>query len=154
MMKRSAGILPYRFKDGVLSVYLEHPGGPYWEGKDLWSICKGEYTYEKAIDAAVREFEEETGFKVEKDNLFFVGSLKQQATNKLVTVFGIQCDLDPSKMKSNTFKLEWPPMSGNICEFPEMDEGRWFQLEEAKEKIFKGQIKILEKMESIINSAK
>lgn len=154
MMKRSAGVLPYKFEDGIVKVYLEHPGGPYWENKDLWSICKGEYTNEKAIDAAVREFEEETGFSVDRDSLFFIGSLKQQATNKLVTAFGIQCDLDPSKMKSNTFKLEWPPMSGKICEFPEMDEGRWFSLVEAKSKIFKGQTKLLEKFEKIINSEK
>lgn len=154
MMKRSAGILPYKIEDGVVKVYLEHPGGPYWEKKDLWSICKGEYTNEKAIDAAIREFEEETGFRVLKDDLFFICSLKQHATNKLVIVFGVECDLDSTKMKSNTFKLEWPPMSGNICEFPEMDEGKWFSLEEAKDKIFKGQFKLLEKLENIINSEK
>lgn len=154
MMKRSAGILPYKIEDGIIKVYLEHPGGPYWEQKDLWSICKGEFIGEKAVDAAVREFEEETGFEVDRDKLFFIRSIKQHATNKLVIAFGIKCDLDPTKMKSNTFKLEWPPMSGNICEFPEMDEGRWFPLEEAKKKILKGQYKLLEKLEIIINSEK
>ena len=151
-MKRSAGILPYKFHDGKIMVYLEHPGGPYWEGIDLWSICKGEYNSEKAIDAAVREFNEETGFTVDKKDLFFIGSEKQNSCNKLVTVFGIEKDVDPSKMVSNTFKKEWPPNSGHIEEFPEMDEGRWFFIQEAKEKIFKGQIKLLDKLENIINN--
>lgn len=151
-MKRSAGILPYKKLNGDLMVYLEHPGGPYWVNKDLWSICKGEYCCEKALDAAVREFSEETGFEIDKDKLFFIRSVKQKATNKLVIAFGIEQDIDPSKMKSNMFKLEWPPESGIIQEFPEMDEGRWFKIEEAKTKILKGQIKILDKLEMIINS--
>ncbi len=145
-MKRSAGILPYKFEDGYLMVYLEHPGGPFWEGKDSWSICKGEYTTEKAIDAALREFNEETSFTVCKKDLFFIGSKKMESSNKLVTVFGVETDFDASKMKSNTFKKEWPPMSGIIQEFPEMDEGRWFKVDEAMSKIFKGQEKILQKL--------
>lgn len=151
-MKRSAGILPYKIEDGKIMVYLEHPGGPYWESIDSWSICKGEYRNEKAIDAAIREFNEETGFDIDKKDLFFIGAEKQKACNKLVVVFGIEKDIDPKKMTSNTFKKEWPPKSGKIEEFPEMDEGRWFNIEEAKDKIFKGQIKILDKLENIINS--
>ena len=145
-MKRSAGILPYKIENGILKVYLEHPGGPYFENKDKWGICKGEYESEKAIDAAVREFKEETSFDINKDELIFIGSSKQ-ANNKLAVIFGINIDLDCSKMKSNTFKLEWPPNSGKINEYPEMDKGGWFTISEAKTKIFKGQLKILEKLE-------
>lgn len=150
-MKRSAGILPYRLKDGIIEVYLEHPGGPYWEGKDLWSICKGEYKEEKAIDAAIREFNEETSFTIDKDELFFIGSIKLDSTNKLVTVFGTNKNFDASKMKSNTFMLEWPKGSGTFHEFPEMDEGKWFKVDDAYKVIFKGQEKILDKLIDIIS---
>ena len=110
-MKRSAGILPFKIVDNKLFVYLEHPGGPYWQDKDLWSICKGEYSNEKAIDAAIREFKEETNFEINKKDLFFIGSEKQESTNKLVTIFGVETDFDVKKMSSNTFKLELPPLS-------------------------------------------
>lgn len=153
-MKRSAGILPYRINDGKIEVYLEHPGGPYWEHKDSWSICKGEYSNEKAMEAAIREFEEETSFKIREEELFFIGSIKLNATNKLVTIFGVNKDIDESKMKSNTFTLEWPKGSGKIKEFPEMDEGRWFIVSDARKKIFKGQEKILDKLVDIIMDTK
>ena len=149
-MKISAGVLPYKIDNNQLMVYLERPGGPYMQNKDLWSICKGEYQDEPAIDAAYREFMEESGLKIDKDKLVFLTSVKMESTNKLVSVFIINCDLDPTKMKSNTFKKEWPAGSGKICEFPEMAEGKWFLIADAKNKIFKGQIKILEKLEEYI----
>ncbi len=152
-MKRSAGILPYKIVNGKVYVYLEHPGGPYWENKDLWSICKGEYREEKAIDAAIREFAEETGFNLNRTELFFIGSVKLPSTKKLVTIFGVNKDLDVTKMKSNNFTLEWPPGSGNIRQFPEMDKAGWFEIGEAKKKIFKGQEKILDKLICIIDNA-
>lgn len=145
-MKRSAGVLPYKIIDGDIMFYLERPGGPFWKGKDKWSICKGEYSAEKAIEAAIREFFEETGVKLKQEELFYIGSEKQFASNKLITVFGTNRDIDPSKMVSNTFKKEWPPNSGNIQEFPEMEEGKWFTYSEAMEKIFSGQKKILNKL--------
>ncbi len=151
-MKRSAGILPYKIENNELKVYLEHPGGPFWEGKDKWSICKGEYSDEKAIDAALREFNEESGFQVEARDLEFLGSQKLNSVNKLISIFIIKADLDVTKMKSNTFKLEYPLGSGIINEYPEMDEGRWFNIAEAKEKVFKGQEKILEKLEERYNN--
>lgn len=151
-MKRSAGILPYKIENNELKVYLEHPGGPFWEGKDKWSICKGEYSDEKAIDAALREFNEESGFQVEARDLEFLGSQKLNSVNKLISIFIIKTDLDVTKMKSNTFKLEYPFGSGIINEYPEMDEGRWFTIAEAKEKVFKGQEKILEKLEERYNN--
>lgn len=150
MMKRSAGILPYKIEDDNLYVYLEHPGGPYWVEKDLWSICKGEFKNEKAIEAAIREFNEETGTLINREKLFFIGSKKQQATNKLVIVFGVEQDIDPTKMKSNKFKLEWPPESGIINEFPEMDKAAWFRIEEAYDKIFSGQQVFLKKLTSLL----
>lgn len=153
MMKRSAGILPYKIVDKKIMVYLEHPGGPYWQDKDEWSICKGEYKRdEKAVDAAVREFKEETGFSLDKKDLFFIKSVKQQATNKLVIIFGVETDIDPEKMTSNTFIKEWPPFSGQMQEFLEMDQAKWFSIEEARKKIFKGQKSILTKLEEIIYS--
>lgn len=145
-MKRSAGVLPYKIENGDFLVYLGRPGGPFWEGKDMWSICKGEYTKERALDAALREFSEETGFDVLPDEVFFIGSEKQHATNKLITIFGVKKDFDPMIMKSNTFKKEWPIGSGNIQEFPEMAEGRWFTYDEAMPRIFKGQRRILDKL--------
>lgn len=149
MMKHSAGILPYKYTSGTLQVYLEHPGGPYWQNKDLWSICKGEYKQEKALDAALREFKEETGFNISSKDFIFLGSKKQSSTNKLVTIFAVNIDLDPTKMISNTFTIEWPPFSNNIQKFPEMDKAAWFPIEEAKEKIFPGQKYFLEKLHEI-----
>lgn len=150
MMKRSAGILPYKIEDNNLYVYLEHPGGPYWAEKDLWSICKGEFKNEKAIEAAIREFNEEAGTLINREKLFFIGSKKQQATNKLVIVFGVEQDIDHTKMNSNKFKLEWPPESGIINEFPEMDKAAWFRIEEAYDKIFPGQQVFLKKLTSLL----
>lgn len=145
-MKRSAGILPYKFEAGILYVYLEHPGGPYWENVDSWSICKGEYKAEKAIDAAIREFHEEAGVKIPKEKMFFIGSKKQMSTNKLVVVFAAEYDIDPEAMNSNKFSIEWPPNSGEIKEFPEMDRAAWFTIDEAINKVFNGQQIFLNKL--------
>jgi len=150
-MKRSAGILPYKIVDNDIYVYLERPGGPYFKGKDKWGICKGEYTNERAIDAAIREFKEESGNLVKEEDLFFIGSTKV-SKEKVINIFGINKDFDPSKMTSNTFKKEFPPNSGKIREYPEMEEARWFKIEEAKKKIFKYQDKILDKLVSIIDN--
>lgn len=149
-MKRSAGILPYKIEDGHLKVFLEHPGGPFWKGIDKWSICKGEYLNEPAILAAIREFKEESGYEINSKDLRFLGSIKQKS-GKLVTLFIVNKDLDCLKVKSNTFKREWPIGSGNICEFPEMDEARWFEIEIAKEKILSGQKNFLNKLEDYVN---
>jgi predicted NUDIX family NTP pyrophosphohydrolase len=148
-MKRSAGILPYKYENNKLYVYLEHPGGPFYENIDTWSICKGEYVKEKAIDAAIREFKEESGFSIDKKNLSFLSSRKVNS-QKIVTVFITKTDIDPSKMTSNTFTKEYPKGSGKICEFPEMDEGKWFSIDEAYKKIFKSQIPFLYKLEGLL----
>lgn len=150
MMKHSSGILVYRNNNEKIEVLLCHMGGPFWQGIDegAWSIPKGEYkTSEKAIDTAVREFKEETGFEITKQQLKFLGS-KRQASNKLVTIFYTNHDYDASKATSNIFTKEWPKGSGVIKEFPEMDKAKWMNLEEAKKKILKGQIYFLEKLET------
>ena len=105
MMKRSAGILVYRIQNKQIEVLLCHMGGPYWQGIDQggWSIPKGEMTSEKAITTAIREFQEETSFQIEKEKLTFLGS-KKQSNNKLVIIFTAMGDYDASKAFSNTFQ--------------------------------------------------
>lgn len=138
-IKRSAGILPYKYIDSELYVYLEHPGGPFWEGIDKWSVVKGEYSNEKAIKAARREFLEESGFDI-KEDLEYLGSFKLK--NKLAIIFCIEKDLDVSKMKSNTFIRD-------SKEYLEMDEAGWFKIDEAYDKIFNRQKKFLDRLKLI-----
>lgn len=145
MMKRSAGILPYKYIDNSLYVYLEHPGGPFWEGVDKWSVVKGEYTNEKVIDAARREFLEESGFDI-KEELEYLGTFKLK--NKLLVMFMVEKDLDVTKMNSGFFKREF---NGTICEYPEMDEARWFKIEDAYQCIFDRQISILNRINILKN---
>jgi len=138
--KRSAGLLPYRWRQGRLEVFLVHPGGPFWANKDqgAWSIPKGEYGPEEdPLEAARREFQEETGFPA-------VGKLvpltpQRQPSGKIIAAWAIEMDLDPAALRSNTFQLTWPPHSGQIQEFPEVDRGAWFDLPTAREKIQPGQ---------------
>lgn len=152
-MKRSAGVLAYRIKNNQTEVFLEHMGGPYWQKKEegAWSIPKGEYLEERAIEAALREFEEETSFALEEKDLDFLASIKQD-NGKLVTVFATCHDFDENAIKSNMFEMEWPPRSGKMASFPEMDKAAWFGIEEAKKKILKGQIRFLEKLEECLKN--
>jgi predicted NUDIX family NTP pyrophosphohydrolase len=141
----SAGILVYRLREGEPQVFLVHPGGPFWQKKDegAWTIPKGEYAPgDDAKSAALREFEEETGQQLG-------GELTELITCKLpsgkvLTVWTIECDVDEAAVRSNTFEMEWPPKSGRLQEFPEVDRGGWFSLEEARQKITKGQLPVLE----------
>lgn len=144
MMKRSAGIIPYKIIDNKLYVYLERPGGPFCKNKNKWSVVKGEYTTEKAIEAARREFLEESGFDIQ-DNLEYLGTFKLK--NKLLVMFTVNKDLDVSKMKSNTFKREY---NGEVMEFNEMDEARWFIIDEAYSYIFDRQVHILDKLKEFV----
>jgi predicted NUDIX family NTP pyrophosphohydrolase len=140
MPKQSAGILLYRRAERGLEVFLVHPGGPFWAKKDLgaWAIPKGEYGEgEDALAAARREFEEETGFAVEGD--FVELGTVRQAGGKVVSVWAIEGDCDPAKMTSNTFEMEWPPRSGRMQEFPEVDRGAWLALPEARDRILASQ---------------
>jgi len=145
----SAGILLYRFQNQQLQVMLVHPGGPFWAKKDLgaWSIPKGLIEENESIlDAAKREFREETGFAV--DGRFIeLGSLKQPS-KKIVHAWALEKDLDTTKVVSNSFEMEWPRNSGMVQEFPEIDAAAWFSIEEARHRIFKGQVRFLDILEN------
>jgi len=148
MPKESAGLLLYRFKDGDLEVFLVHPGGPFWSRKDdgSWSIPKGEYDpSESPLDAAKREFREETGMSIDGD-FAALGSVKQPS-GKIVHAWAVEADCDPRSIKSNTFTMEWPRGSGKYQEFPEIDRADWFSVGKAAVKILKGQIKLLDRFQ-------
>lgn len=134
--KKSAGILLYKRVDKQLFVLLVHPGGPFWKNKDAghWSIPKGEFGGEEnAFDAAIREFEEETGTRL--DGYFIELSPVKLKSGKVVYAWALEKDLDAAAVVSNTFEIEWPPKSGTLKSFPEIDKAQWFTVEEALEKI-------------------
>jgi predicted NUDIX family NTP pyrophosphohydrolase len=148
--KQSAGLLLYRRPAGRLQVLLVHPGGPFWQKKDLgaWSIPKGEFaTGEDALAAATREFHEETGLEVTSP-VTPLTPVKQPG-GKIVHAWAVEGDFDPRALKSNTFSLEWPPRAGRPQEFPEVDRAAWFDLEEAKRRINRGQSALLEELEQL-----
>jgi len=150
MAKLSAGLLMYRRREGGLEVFLVHPGGPFWAKKDLgaWSIPKGEYAEgQDPLSAARREFEEETGF-VAVGELLELGAVKQ-AGGKMVSAWAFEGDCDPADLRSNVFEMEWPPRSGRMAEFPEVDHAEWFSLAEARERILQGQVPLLAALERI-----
>jgi predicted NUDIX family NTP pyrophosphohydrolase len=145
MPKTSAGLLMYRLRNGELEFLLVHPGGPFFRNKDAgaWSIPKGEIEAgEELLGAAQREFAEETGFPPMPP--FLELSPVTQKGGKIVHAWAFAGDCDPSQLRSNTFKMEWPPRSGQMREFPEMDRAGWFALAGAKLKIKAAQIPLLE----------
>jgi predicted NUDIX family NTP pyrophosphohydrolase len=136
MAKQSAGILLYRKKGRQLEVFLGHPGGPFWAKKDTgsWSVPKGEYEEgEEPLQAAIREFEEETGFRPSGD--FIQLATIRQKGHKTVRCWAVEGDLDADGIVSNLFEMEWPPRSGKIKTFPEIDRAAWFPVGIAREKI-------------------
>lgn len=152
MPKLSAGLLMYRRRPGGVEVFLVHPGGPFWAKKDAgaWSIPKGEYVAgEDPLEASRREFEEETG-TVPEGEFCELGSVKQ-AGGKTVTAWAFEGDCDPGTIRSNTFTMEWPPNSGRQQEFPEVDRAGWFDLQTAEEKILKGQLGFLRRLEELLD---
>ncbi len=152
MQKKSAGLLMYRFNGNMLEVFLVHMGGPYWAKKDegAWSIPKGEYTDdEDPFLAAEREFHEETG--IEANGKFIELKMIKQPGGKKIKAWAFQGDCDPTKIKSNTFSMDWPPRSGETAEFPEIDRAEWFPIVKAKEKILKGQIGFIDELCTILN---
>ena len=151
MAKRSAGLIVYRRQEDGVEVFLVHPGGPFWAKKDLgaWSIPKGEYEEgEEGLDVARREFLEETGFAAEGD-FIEVGTIKQ-AGGKVVKAWAVEGEFDAALLRSNVFEMEWPPRSGRLQEFPEVDRGGWFSIEEARGRILKGQVGLLERLEGLL----
>jgi len=157
--KLSAGILVYKKNGNTFSVLLVHPGGPFWAKKDLgaWSIPKGEFEAdENAFDAAKREFYEETGINISENSTDFIelSSLKQKS-GKTVFCFAIEGDLDASSMHSNTFEMEWPPKSGKLQSFLEVDKAEWFLANIGLKKILEGQknfiLELAEKLNLVID---
>ena len=152
MAKQSAGILLYRERAGAPEVLLVHPGGPFWAKKDLgvWSIPKGEYEDgEDPRACAMREFEEELGVPPPTLASSGLGSTRQ-AGGKIVRAWAGEGDLDPTGMRSNTFTLEWPPRSGVMREFPEVDRAEWFTLGEAHRRINPAQAVFLERLRELL----
>jgi len=153
MPKRSAGLLMYRRRNEHVEVFLVHPGGPFWANKDLgaWSIPKGEYEGEQALEAARREFQEETGFVVSGEFLE-LGTVRL-ASGKVVSAWAFEGDCDPSLLASNCCEVEWPPHSGRLIEIPEVDRGDWFSLGDARERIHKNQEPFLDRLSQRLNFA-
>jgi predicted NUDIX family NTP pyrophosphohydrolase len=145
MTKESAGLLVFRRRDRALEFLLVHPGGPFWQNKDLgaWSIPKGEIDRsEDKLAAARRELKEETGFEVE-DRFTALSPVKLKG-GKIVHAFLAEGDFDPATMICNTFEMEWPPRSGRRQSFPECDRAAWFAADEALERINPGQRPLIE----------
>lgn len=151
-MKQSAGILLYRNIKTFPEFFLVHPGGPFWKNKDdgSWSIPKGEFsTEEDALDAAKREFREETGFDLQ--GAFIPLTPVKQKSGKLVHAWALEKDVDADVVKSNLFEIEWPPRSGKIKSFPEIDKAGWFEAEEALRLINVSQAAFINELFSRLN---
>jgi len=157
-MQRSAGILLFRRsragigtggEPGSIEVLIAHMGGPYWSGKDAqaWSIPKGEYDADETpYDAARREFAEETGHQPPDGPPIELGEVTQR-NGKVVTAYALEGDLDATAMVSNSFELEWPPRSGRMQSFPEMDRAEWFSPDIARTKILHSQAELIDRLE-------
>jgi predicted NUDIX family NTP pyrophosphohydrolase len=153
MAKVSAGVLMYRWRSGALQVLLVHPGGPFWAKKDLgaWSIPKGEVAEgEDPAAAARREMEEETGVRTSA-TLQALSPVKQKG-GKTVMAWAVEGDGDSAAFKSNTFTIEWPPRSGRMQEFPEVDRAEWFSLEDARRKLLSAQLAFVDELERIVGT--
>jgi predicted NUDIX family NTP pyrophosphohydrolase len=150
--KQSAGLLVYRETAADVEVFLVHPGGPFWTNKDLaaWSIPKGEIEPgAEALATALREFVEETGMPVPAGALVPLQPIKQ-AGGKTVHAWCVKGNLDAAAVRSNTFMLEWPPKSGQLREVPEVDKAAWFSLDEARSKVHKGQVVLLDQLQQLL----
>jgi predicted NUDIX family NTP pyrophosphohydrolase len=155
MQKASAGVLVWRKARGSargaagVEVFLVHPGGPFWARKDwgAWSIPKGEFADgEDPLEAARREFREETGQDAPDASAYLPLAPVRQPGGKVVHAFAVEGEVDAARVRSNEFEMEWPPRSGTVRRFPEVDRGAWFRLAEARERIMKGQLPILDEL--------
>jgi predicted NUDIX family NTP pyrophosphohydrolase len=146
--KRSAGLVLYRRRAGGLEVLLVHPGGPFWTKKSggVWSIPKGEYEPgDDPLEAARREFEEELGSAPPDGATVELGEVRQKS-GKLVCAWALEGDLDATAAYSNTFTMEWPPRSGRMQQFPEVDRAEWFGQDAARERINPAQAAFLDRL--------
>ncbi len=151
-MRKSAGILLYRIKNGELQFFIVHPGGPFWKDKDAgaWSIPKGEFEEdENPLEAAIREFKEETGKEIKGDFILLL-PIKQKA-GKIVYAWAVEGDIDAEDIQSNKFKVQWPPKSGKWQAYPEADKAGWFNLEHASEKINAAQSAFLHELKDMLD---
>ncbi|MGY1601601.1 NUDIX domain-containing protein [Geodermatophilus sp. SYSU D00815] len=147
MPRTSAGVLLYRRAGDEVEVLIGHMGGPFWARKDAggWSIPKGEHDAgEDPFAVARREFEEELGSPVPATDFTPLGEVR--TSGKTLTVWAAEGDLDASACASNTFSLEWPPRSGRVQEFPEIDRAAWVTVDVAREKLVKGQLPFLDRL--------
>jgi predicted NUDIX family NTP pyrophosphohydrolase len=154
MPKQSAGLLLYRLATEQAEVLLVHPGGPFFARKDegVWSVPKGEYEPdEDPVSVALREFEEELGAPppVAREALVELGSVRQKG-GKVVTVWCAPGDVDVSEIRSMSFKIEWPPRTGRLQAFPEVDRAEWFSLPEARSKLNSAQGELLDRLEELL----
>lgn len=149
MKKHSAGLLVYRSKSGGIEVLVAHMGGPWFTKKDegAWTIPKGEYNPEKEdpLVTAKREFKEELGQPAPEGEYKELGSIDQK-NNKTVIAWAVEADVDIRQTKSNTFKIEWPPRSGKIQEFPEIDRAEWVNIHQASNRLVQGQAEFLSRL--------
>jgi len=149
---QSAGLLLYRQRDGKLEVLLVHPGGPFWQKRDegVWSIPKGEIAEnEAASDVARREFQEELGIPPPDGEGIALGSIRQKG-GKAVEAWAMPGDLDVTRATSNTFTIEWPPHSGKMQSFPEVDRAQWFDLDAAHHKLVPAQGAFLDRLKELL----
>jgi predicted NUDIX family NTP pyrophosphohydrolase len=154
MSTESAGLILYRFRDGSLEVLLVHPGGPFWQRRDdgAWSIPKGESSAGEALLAAARrEFEEELGAAAPDAQYASLGSLKQ-AGGKIVHAWAAPSDFDVDRLRSNTFEMEWPPRSGRVQRFPEVDRAAWFRVEESRRKLLPSQLAFIDRLSEMLGT--
>lgn len=152
MPKRSAGLLLWRRTAAGVEVLLGHPGGPLFARKDdgVWTIPKGEYDVdEQPLAAAYREFGEEIGVAPPDSDVVPLGEVTQRG-GKVVTVWAQEGDLDVTGIASNLFAMEWPPRSGRLQEFPELDRAGWFRLDEAGAKVFASQVPFLDRLDELL----
>ncbi len=148
MSARSAGIVLHRGAGDGLEVLLVHPGGPAWARRDagVWSIPKGEYgDDEEPLAAARREFAEELGSAAPEGEALALGEIRQKS-GKRVLAWALAGEMDAGAIQSNTFTMQWPPRSGRMQEFPEVDRAQWFDLAEAREKLNPAQVPLLERL--------
>lgn len=154
MPRTSAGLLLYRRRAAGVEVLVGHMGGPFWARKDAraWSIPKGEHgPDEEPRDVALREFAEELGSPAPVADLIPLGEVRQSGGKRL-TAWAAEGDLDAAAAVSNTFSLEWPPRSGRVQEFPEIDRAAWLTVEEARAKLVAGQVPLLDRLLDVISS--
>jgi predicted NUDIX family NTP pyrophosphohydrolase len=154
MPVRSAGIIVYRCPHAGLELFLVHPGGPFWAKKDLgaWSIPKGEIADgEDPLAAALREFTEETGQTIAGDVLILTPA--KQPSRKIVHAFAVEGEVDAERIVSNEFELEWPPRSGRMQRFPEVDRGAWFTIAEARRRVHAGLVPVLDELARVLGFA-